>query len=59
MNETNNDLFEVECFFDTGLQDNIDINYMLDDVEKDDEAFTRWKLFTFFLLDPDEQGRLV
>ena len=27
--------------------------------EEEDEAYTRWKLFTFFLLDPDEQGRLV
>ena len=27
--------------------------------EKEDEAYTRWKLFTFFLLNPDEQGRLV
>ena len=25
----------------------------------EDEAFTRWKLFTFYLLDPDSEARLV
>ena len=27
--------------------------------EIEDEAFTRWKLFTFFLLDADSETRLV
>jgi len=27
--------------------------------EIEDEAFTRWKLFTFYLLDPDSEARLV
>ena len=26
--------------------------------EIEDEAFTRWKLFTFYLLDPDSEARL-
>ena len=27
--------------------------------EIEDEAFTRWQLFTFYLLDPDSEARLV
>jgi len=27
--------------------------------EIEDEAFTRWKLFTFYLLDLDSEARLV
>jgi hypothetical protein len=27
--------------------------------EIEDEVFTRWKLFTFYLLDPDSKARLV
>ena len=27
--------------------------------EDEDEAFTRWKLFTFFLLDTDTDARLI
>lgn len=44
------------------LSDRVDLNCVVDEWEEptqDDEAYTRWKLFTFFLLDPDEQGRLV